>query len=65
LLSVDNTHHESERKDLVKSYAIEALGEYFEEAENKEQIVKFVEKQLQAQSPRARKKAKEFLKKWG
>nr|MDO8079254.1 hypothetical protein [Candidatus Freyarchaeota archaeon] len=64
LLAIDETHHEQERKDLIKGYAIESLGEYFEQAENKKEIINFVKKQLNCQSPKTRKIAKEFLKKW-
>ena len=65
LLRIDETHHEPDRKDLIKSYVIEALDEYFEVAEDKEMILEFVRKQLESGSPKTRKKAKEFLKKWG
>ncbi|MFX0161913.1 MAG: hypothetical protein ACFE68_01075 [Candidatus Hodarchaeota archaeon] len=64
LLSIDETHHKPERKDLIKGYAIEAFNEYFEEAENKKEILEFVKKQLKSKSPTTIKKAKEFLKKW-
>lgn len=64
LLSIDTTHHRSERKDLIKGHIIETLDEYFEEAENKETIIEFARGQLNSKSPRTRKKAKEFLKKW-
>ena len=65
LLSIDETHHEPERRELIKGYAIESFSEYFEEAKNKREITEFVKKQLNSKSPRTRKKAKEFLKKWG
>ena len=65
LLSIDETHHKPERRELIKGYAIESFSEYFEEAENKREIIEFVRKQLNSRSPRTRKKAKEFLKKWG
>ena len=65
LLSIDETHHEPERRELIKGYAIESFSEYFEEAENKREIIEFVKKQLNSKSPRTRKKAKEFLEKWG
>ena len=61
LLGIDKTHRDPQRKDLVKGYAIEAFSEYFEEANNKKEIVEFVEKQLESDSPRTRKTAKEFL----
>lgn len=64
LLSIDETHHKPERKDLIKGYAIEAFNEYFEEVENKKEILEFVKKQLKSKSPTTIKKAKEFLKKW-
>ena len=62
LLKIDRTDHK--HKELIKGYAIEAFSEYFEEAENKKGIIEFVKNQLKAKSPRTRKKAKEFLKKW-
>jgi hypothetical protein len=65
LLSIDKTHHDSERRDLIKGYAIESFSEYFEEAKNKKGIIEFVETQLNSKSPRTKKKAKEFLKRWG
>ena len=64
LLSLDKTHHISERKDLIKGYAIESFSEYFEEAKNKKKIIVFVKNQLKSKSPRTRKKAKEFVEKW-
>jgi len=48
----------------VKAGAIEALDEYFEEAKDKKKILEFVKDQLKCTSPKTRKKAKEFLKKW-
>jgi len=65
LLNIDATHFEPGRKDLIKSYAIESFDAYFEEAENKEEIVEFVRRQLDCTSPKTRKIAKSFLRKWG
>ncbi len=65
LLNIDKTHHEQERKDLVKASIIEAFEEYYEQAKNKKKILKFVEQQLNCQSPKTRKAAKEFLKQIG
>ena len=62
LLDIDKTHHEQERKDLVKAAIIEAFEEYFDQAKNKKRILNFVEQQLNCQSPKTRKAAKEFLK---
>jgi hypothetical protein len=62
LLSIDKTHHEQERKDLVKASIIEAFEEYFDQTRNKKRILEFVEKQLNCESPKTRKIAKEFMK---
>lgn len=64
LLSLDKTHHDAERKDLVKGYAIESFSEYFKEAENKQRIIEFIKEQLKSKSPTTRKTAKRFLNKW-
>ena len=62
LLNIDNTHHQQERKDLIKAYIFEAFGEYFDQAKNKKKITEFVRQQLSCQSPKTKKAAKEFLK---
>jgi len=62
LLSIDKTHHEQERKDLVKTSIIEAFQEYFDQTRNKKRIIEFVKKQLNCKSPKTRKAAKKFLK---
>ena len=63
LLSIDEIHKGSQ-KELIKGYAIEAFSEYFEEAEDKEEILQFVRGQLQSTSPKTKKTAEEFLEKW-
>jgi len=63
LLNIDRTH-QGRQKELIKGHAIEALDEYFEEAKNQPEILEFVKKQLQSQSPKTRKLAREFLQKW-
>ena len=50
---------------LVKSAVIEAFSEFFYEAKNKEKIIFFVKKQTDSNSPKTRKIAKLFLKKFG
>jgi hypothetical protein len=62
LLSIDKTHHQQERKDLVKASIIEAFEEYFDQTRYKKRILEFVEKQLNCESPKTRKIAKEFMK---
>jgi hypothetical protein len=64
LLSIDSTHWEPKRKDLIKGYAIKAFAEYFEEAKNKEDILNFVSNQLNSDSPSTKKEATAFLKKF-
>jgi hypothetical protein len=62
LLNIDKTHR-GKQIDLIKSYVIEAFNEYFEESSDKNKILDFVEAQLESESPKTRKLAKEFLKK--
>jgi hypothetical protein len=61
LLSMDKTHHDPERRDLVNGYVIEAFNEYFEKARNRNKMIVFVKKQLKSKSPRTKKIAKEFI----
>jgi hypothetical protein len=63
LLNIDRTTQK--HKDLIKAGAIESFGEYFEESKDKEKIMEFVRQQLDGESPKTRKIAREFLKKWG
>jgi hypothetical protein len=65
LLNIDKTHHAPGRKELIKGYAIEAFGEYFSEAKDRQKIIEFVEKQLNSKSPRTKKTAQRFLEKAG
>jgi hypothetical protein len=64
LLSIDGTHHKLSHKELIKSEAIEAFDEYFGEAKDRKKIMAFVKEQLKSKSPKARKNASEFLKRW-
>jgi hypothetical protein len=65
LLNIDKTHHEPQRKDLIKASVIESFNEYFDMVENKTEIINFVKSQLKSQSQKARKMAETFLKKKG
>ena len=62
LLDIDSTVQR--HKDLVKAGAIESFDAYFEESTNQERIIEFVKAQLDCESPKTRKIAKEFLEKW-
>lgn len=64
LLDIDKTHHEIGRKDLIKASTIDSFTEYINDIKNKEEIVRFVTKQLNSKSPKTKKKAEEFLKKF-
>jgi len=64
LLDIDKAYPRPERRDLIKGSAIESFSEYFEEAKDKKRIIEFVKEQLECKSPKTRKVAKEFLKKW-
>ena len=62
LLDIDNTVQR--HKDLVKSGAIDAFDAYFEKSKDQARIIEFVKAQLNCESPKTRKIAKEFLEKW-
>ncbi|MFH1484944.1 MAG: hypothetical protein ABIH46_02640 [Chloroflexota bacterium] len=64
LLAIDKTHHVPGRKALVKAGAIEAFDEYFDEAGDRDGIIRFVTEQLDSESPKTRKLARSFLQKW-
>jgi hypothetical protein len=62
LLDIDNVVQR--HKDLVKASAIEAFDAYFEQSKDQQRISEFVKAQLNCESPKTRKMAKAFLKKW-
>jgi hypothetical protein len=64
LLAIDETGHPEKRKDLIKAYALDSFGEYFEVSQRKEEILDFARAQLESESPKSRKAAKGFLKTW-
>ncbi|MBU7013380.1 MAG: hypothetical protein HXS43_01000 [Theionarchaea archaeon] len=63
LLHIDRDHA-GRQKELVKSYAIQAFDEYFEQSKEKQEIMEFVRKQLTSTSPRTQKAARRFIEKW-
>lgn len=65
LLSIDETHHGPECKNVIKGHAILALAKYFEDSKDKKKILQFMKKELSNTRPATRKKAERFLKKWG
>ena len=64
LLDIDKTHHPEGRKPLIKAGAIEAFNKYFTEATDKERIIAFVKEQQNCDSPKTKKLAQDFLRKW-
>ena len=67
LLSVDKTKHPPSRKELLKADIIGNLDQIFGtlSPRDKKRAASFVKDQLQSESPKARKAAKEFGKKYG
>ena len=64
LLAIETTRHTQGRKDLIKADIIGSLDHIYPDAGNKEEILQFVEAQLTCTSPKTRKAAKRFLKKY-
>jgi hypothetical protein len=62
LLDIDNVVQR--HKDLVKASAMDAFDAYFDKSSDQARIIEFVRAQLNCESPKTRKKAKDFLKKW-
>jgi hypothetical protein len=62
LLTTDQTT-KCRHKDLLKGYVIEGLDEGYEIIIQKKKVVEFVKRQLDSESPKTRKRAKEFLNK--
>jgi len=56
--------HQGKQTELMKAYAITALDDYFPQAIDKQTIIDFVKKQLHSDSPKTKKVAYNFLKKY-
>jgi hypothetical protein len=63
LLNIDKIH-KGKQIELLNGYAIESFNEYFDKIKDKNEILNFVKKQLNSNSPKTRKNAKEFIEKW-
>ena len=65
LVNIESMYH-GKQIDLVKGYAIESFGQYFDKTsiKDRDRILKLVKKEADSASPRTRKLASEFLKKW-
>ena len=64
LLNIDETHHPSGRKELIKTGVIEAFDGFLADSDDRARIVEFVRKQQDSESPKTRKTANAFLEKW-
>ncbi|PPD58182.1 hypothetical protein [Dehalogenimonas etheniformans] len=62
LTSIDRTHHTPGRKALIASAALESLDKVYDEIEDKQAVLDFARFYVNAPSPKARKVAKDFLK---
>ena len=62
LLRIDKLHR-GKQIELIKSNVIYSFDQYFEFIIHKEDIIEFVRKQLNSQSPKTRNAAQSFLKK--
>ncbi|CDG64818.1 hypothetical protein MBMB1_0714 [Methanobacterium sp. MB1] len=60
LLRIDEIH-QGKQKELIKAYAIEALGKIYPESEDKELIENFIKSQVDSKSPKTRTMAQCFL----
>ena len=64
LLDIDATHHEPGRKDLIKADIIQSFEAFFEDSLHQKEMRAFTEAQLDCSSPKTRKAAKAFLKRY-
>jgi hypothetical protein len=62
LLALDRSHFGADRRDLVKSYALEAFTAVFAHSKQQVSMLAFARSMLKSKSPRAVKAAKAFLK---
>jgi hypothetical protein len=64
LLDIENIYP-GKQIELVKSSVIESFSAFYDKAQKKDEILRFVKNQLESESPKTRKSAKEFLNNWG
>lgn len=64
LLNIEDIH-EGKQIEMIKAYVIMALEEVYPDLDEKDRVEEFVKKQLDSPSPKTRKKADEFLNKFG
>ena len=66
LLGIPQTHFPADRQALIISYALLSLDQYFSDATARDQdrMLAFAHQQIDCGSPKTRKVAKDFIKKW-
>lgn len=63
LLNIDSTS-KCKQLELQKAYVIDAFDLCYDNVKNKNEVITFIKDQLKSESPKTRKKAKEFLGKY-
>ena len=61
LLALDQSHFSADRRDLVKSYALESFTATFARSEHQAAMISFAQSMLTSKSPRAVRAARAFL----
>jgi len=64
LLGMDLNHLPPERRGLVRGHMLDSFDQYLDQAEDKEPVLALARRLLGSNSPRSRKCANEFLRKW-
>lgn len=65
LLDIDNTHHPTGRRELIKTGIIETLDAVYEDYADKPALLGFVRKQVASESRKTARTARAFIARWG
>ena len=65
LESIERTHFDDDRKEVIKGYAIGAFDQFVEHSPERERIVAWVQRQTTSHCGKTKKDAIAFGKKWG
>jgi hypothetical protein len=64
LMNVEKECSDFQQRELIKADVIKSFNTYFEQIENQKEVLSYVENQLKSDSPKTRKMADSFLKKY-
>lgn len=64
LINVEKECSDFQQRELIKADVIKSLNIYFEQIENQKEVISYVKNQLKSDSPKTRKMANSFLKKY-